>query len=128
MSGPHKMILLGAMASRGVAKVTVREGATIFWEHLETQHPEARRFFIDSKTGAYNGPSALRARSLESSRWRSLAKKAALFTLGNDAFEIRTPGDVSPSLVFRRAIAERAEARLYGFLRSRTSEPGDDGA
>ncbi len=127
MSGPHKMILLGAMASRWLSKVTVREGAKIFWEHLETQHPEARRFFVDSKTGAYNGPSRAPSEIPRKFPMEVLAKKAALFTLGKDAFEIRIPGDVSPSLVFD-AIVERAEARLYGFLRSRASEPGDDGA
>lgn len=121
MSGAHKMILLGAMAERGLATVTVKDGAGIFWEHLETNHPAARRFFVDAESGLYNGRFRAPSNIPRKYPMEVLAKKADLFVLRGDTFTMRLPGDLSPGIVFA-AINERAEARLYWYCRSRSSD------
>lgn len=119
MTGPHKMLLLGAMAERGVASVDVRSGAALFRAHLTARHPEVRAHFIDK-----NGEDSLEAR-LASDVPREFPMQVLarshpeFFALDGDTFKIRLPDDAPAALVFD-AIAERAEAKLYRFARKGT--------
>gem|GEM_PF-208958 len=119
MSGPHKMVLLGAMAERRVEQVTVREGGELFRAHLETRHAAVRTAFVDAATGRDRLDDKLRGDIPRRYPMAVLAEThPRCFSLRGDAFRINLPDDVPAALVFE-ALIERADARLYEFARRR---------
>jgi hypothetical protein len=119
MSGPHKMVLVGAMAERQVAQVTVREGAAMFRAHLETRHAAVRAAFVDAATGRDCLDEKLRGDIPRRYPMEVLDKAhPRCFSLRGDAFRVHLPDDVPAKLLFD-AVIERTDARLYEFARRR---------
>ncbi|MBK7583817.1 MAG: DEAD/DEAH box helicase family protein [Myxococcales bacterium] len=115
MSGPHKMVLLGAMADRGVTRVTMAELAGSLRRFVEVRHPAAIAHISQpawaSDTGLANNLRENPAHHLSKSHPQS-------FGLEDGVFELLIPAGVEATLVLA-AVAERTEARLYDFLRHR---------
>jgi len=119
LTGPHKMVLLGAMADRGADRVTVREGAGLFRERIASRHPAVGRYFVDPTTGRSRLDEA---DSTEIPRRYPMAVLAEAhprtFTLRGEEFSVRRADDVPAPVVFG-AMVERTDARLYEFARRR---------
>jgi len=117
MSGPHKMLLLGALASAGTHRCALPDTAVLVRDFIERRHPALRA----SPRIARNrlGDPAARRGLLRDMPVKHLLESAPAwfrYDRATDTFEIVLPEGLPESGVLA-AVEERAEALLFDHLR-----------
>jgi superfamily II DNA or RNA helicase/HKD family nuclease len=122
MSGPHKMLLLGALTEAATPRCTLDEAAERFMRFTNTRHPSVLAL-AKSDEPLSSTPTTPR-KLLLSTAVKFLpasAPKQFRHDPAHDTFEMVMPKDVAEAVVLE-AVKELAEARLFDFLRRRPSD------
>ena len=114
MSGPHKMLLLGALAELGRTVIDIETAREAMREFVEHRHPS-----VQARRQGQWKPFALNKDVPKKYPMEVLAKgQPRFFALRGDEFELKVPDGVS-AIPLLDAIGEIAAARLYQFVRVR---------
>lgn len=122
MTGPHKMLLLVALAASGRPRCTLTEAAGLVRDLIERRHPALLASPAIARD-KLDRPKGLRKllRDMPVQKLLESAPSCFHYDREADVFEIVMPEDLPVADVLA-AIEERAEARLFDHLRRRTND------